>query len=738
MDGDGDGQSDLNDVLVSDPSQWLDSDGDGFYDNPNPATNWDDCPAVWGNSTIDLQGCPDSDGDGVSDIADGWPTDPTRSIDTDGDGFADSEDDCPTFAGNSTWILVGCLDADGDGRTVEYDVFPTDPTQWNDTDADGFGDNPGGTLADDCPLTPGDSWQNGTLGCPDSDGDGWADSEDSFIDDATQWHDIDGDGYGDNIGGTNPDYCPTEFGNSTQGGVLGCPDADGDGWSDSIDALPNDDTQYSDQDGDGFGDNPDGNNADDCPLTFGNSTIDRLGCIDSDGDGHSDVNDDFPLDPTRHKDSDGDGFDDVEDDCIFVAGTSTNGSIGCFDSDQDTWADNDDSFPVDGTQWNDTDNDGFGDNSNGNNPDSCPTVTGNSTSVILGCVDIDGDTWADSIDEFPTDSSEWADNDSDGFGDNIDYCPFTPGTSTNGAIGCLDDDGDSWSNNHDFLPDDETQWLDSDSDGFGDNTTGTNGDDCPFEPGYSSNDFTGCPDDDLDGWSNGGDAFPDTPSQYLDTDGDGYGDNNTPGSEKVDHWPDDPTRNVAEAILECTPRYGELSDNGKLELDLAEQSNSDLAVNCLVTNLIETNITVKVEWIRHNSISIDGSSTRVMELGGLENGTVRFSGIIEQKGDIDSVFKVSELGVEDAMEFDTIEIKAINSDDGDSFDNILDKAKEVLDVQELIAVAIALALALFLTINSIRNSKKKKAEREERRNQYISNSFVMDESPLFGRIRPPN
>ena len=90
------------------------------------------------------------------------------------------------------------------------------------------------------------------------------------------------------------------------------------------------------------------------------------------------------------------------------------------------------------------------------------------------------------------------------------------------------------------------------------------------------------------------------------------------------------------------------------------------------------------------------------------------------------------------MEFDTIEIKAINSDDGDSFDNILDKAKEVLDVQELIAVAIALALALFLTINSIRNSKKKKAEREERRNQYISNSFVMDESPLFGRIRPPN
>ena len=159
----------------------------------------------------------------MSDDNDPWPNDPTRSIDTDGDGFADSEDDCPNFAGNSTWILVGCLDADGDGRTVEYDAFPSDGTQWNDTDGDGFGDNPSGTLADDCPNTPGDSWQNGTLGCPDDDGDGWSNGEDRFVNDSSQWHDVDGDGYGDNIGGTNPDSCPTEAGNSTQGGVLGCP-----------------------------------------------------------------------------------------------------------------------------------------------------------------------------------------------------------------------------------------------------------------------------------------------------------------------------------------------------------------------------------------------------------------------------------------------------------------------------------------------------------------------------------
>ena len=124
-------------------------------------------------------------------------------------------------------------------------------------------------------------------------------------------------------------------------------------------------------------------------------------------------------------------------------------------------------------------------------------------------------------------------------------------------------------------------------------------------------------------------------------------------------------------------------------------------------------------------------------MGGLENDTLRFSGVIEQKGNIDSVFRVNELGVINAMEFDTIEIKAINSDDGDSFDDILEKAKDVLDIQELIAVAAALVLALLLIVNALRNSKKKKAEREELRNQYLSSAFVADERPMFGRIRPP-
>ena len=726
QDEDGDGQSDLNDALLNDDTQWLDTDGDGYYDNPNPATNWDDCPTVWGDSTIDRQGCVDTDGDGVSDDNDPWPNDPSKSVDTDGDGFADSEDDCPNFAGNSTWILVGCLDADGDGRTVEYDAFPSDGTQWNDTDGDGFGDNPSGTLADDCPNTWGDSWQNGTLGCPDDDGDGWSNGEDRFVNDSSQWHDVDGDGYGDNIGGTNPDSCPTTPGNSTQGGVLGCPDSDGDGWADSIDDFPDDDTQHSDQDGDGFGDNPTGNNADDCPLTYGNSTIDRLGCVDTDGDGYSDINDDFPLDPTRYLDSDGDGYDDAEDDCVFVAGTSTNGKLGCFDADQDSWADSKDSFPTDPTQWSDLDNDGYGDNPNGTTPDACPTAYGLSDIDRLGCPDGDSDGWSDSNDAFPTDSSEWKDNDSDGFGNNIDDCPDVSGTSEFGEIGCLDNDGDMWSNGADILPSDPSQWIDSDGDGYGDNLEGTNGDNCPNEAGNAIYDLVGCPDNDQDGWSNSGDAFPERRSQYQDTDGDGYGDNNSPGAELADHWPEDPLRNTAEVLLECDP--------SEFEIDLA--LDSSLTFVCSVTNLIQNDLTVRMEWKSLNAIDA-GVRVHVLVIPGNGTQTVAFSGYMVEKGDINSVIEASEPGATSSMAFTSIQIKAINSDDGDSFDEILDKAKDVPHIQEIVAVCLAILLALFLAMNARRNARKKKDERRRHLQQRMASTFVMDEHERPGRF-PPN
>ena len=173
----------------------------------------DDCPGVEGYSTQDRQGCPDSDGDGYSDSDGSWT------------------------------------------HTDGADVFPNDDTQWRDSDADGYGDEPSGNNPDSCVNTYGDSWRNGRLGCPDNDSDGWANSDDAKPDEPTQWLDSDGDGYGDNLAGVDPDACPNQAGNSTLGNRLGCPDSDGDGWDDIQDELPNNATQWLDGDGDGYGDN---------------------------------------------------------------------------------------------------------------------------------------------------------------------------------------------------------------------------------------------------------------------------------------------------------------------------------------------------------------------------------------------------------------------------------------------------------------------------------------------------
>ena len=60
-----------------------------------------------------------------------------------------------------------------------------------------------------------------------------------------------------------------------------------------------------------------------------------------------------------------------------------------------------DIFPNDPTQWSDQDNDGYGDNAGGTTPDGCPSVTGNSTTDLFGCLDRDGDGYSDTGDSFP-------------------------------------------------------------------------------------------------------------------------------------------------------------------------------------------------------------------------------------------------------------------------------------------------------------------------------------------------
>ncbi|DAC24267.1 MAG TPA: hypothetical protein HA330_06885, partial [Candidatus Thalassarchaeaceae archaeon] len=63
------------------------------------------------------------------------------------------------------------------------------------------------------------------------------------------------------------------------------------------DGSPLDSEQWSDMDGDGYGDNDQaGTRYDDCPYTYGlSSENDRFGCVDNDGDGWANEDDDYPF-----------------------------------------------------------------------------------------------------------------------------------------------------------------------------------------------------------------------------------------------------------------------------------------------------------------------------------------------------------------------------------------------------------------------------------------------------------
>lgn len=398
--------------------------------HPDADKDWirdglDDCSQVYGTSTEDKSGCPDSDGDGWSNAGDAFNSDSTQWADSDADGYGDNPapalnpDSCASIWGNSTNDRFGCLDNDGDGWSNPNDVYPNNQLIWSDYDNDGYADQPGSELSDACPNQFGFSTQD-RLGCPDGDMDGWSDQGDEYPTEVTQWHDSDGDGYGDNSIGINGDSCPNKEGDSTLD-RLGCPDSDEDGYSnpdqnwtaaEGADAFPGDYTQWSDYDSDGFGDNPaPAQGADDCPEIYGTSLMDAFGCPDQDDDGWSDEGDEFEYEPSQWFDTDSDGYGDnsapayAPDSCPNTGGNSTLDRLGCPDQDGDGWSDIGDSFPSDARLWSDVDVDGFADQLDTDLSDDCPFETGFSYEDRLGCIDTDGDGWSDAQDYYPTDAS---------------------------------------------------------------------------------------------------------------------------------------------------------------------------------------------------------------------------------------------------------------------------------------------------------------------------------------------
>ena len=341
-DTDGDGVSDLNDAFPGDPLEWEDSDGDGTGDNSDP----------------------DDDGDGVPDLDDAYPNDPNESYDSDGDGLGDNADLDDDTCEDASNCGEGFYPGDGisDAEEIACNSDPFDPTSVPlDEDSDGV-----------CDYMD-----------QDIDNDGVNDAEDGFPNDPCAFLDTDQDGLPDFI----LESCTTDLTTDL--------DDDGDGWSDEDEIRCESEADIetsvpSDSDSDGLCDGEDD---------------------DDDGDGYVDSEDAFPLDAAENADWDQDGIGDNSD----------------LDDDNDGWPDTDE----------------ISCDSDSKSPESLPTdldldfICNNMDS------DMDGDGFINEMDDFPLDSSDWRDTDGDGIGDIADDDDDGDGWSDSEEEDCEYDPNDS-------------------------------------------------------------------------------------------------------------------------------------------------------------------------------------------------------------------------------------------------------------------------------------------------------
>jgi len=255
-DDDGDGVSDDEDdfPLDANASVASDADGDGWpagqdSDDSDSSVPQEDYVDTDGDGSADSGGLApddDDDNDGVSDVDDAFPLDPTEVNDADNDQIGDNADG----------------DDDNDSVPDSEDDFPFDSTESSDRDADGVGDS-----TDNCPdhagtQTDSDDDGMGNVCDSDDDNDGVDDSRDTFPLNPEESMDTDGDGVGNNADS----------------------DDDGDGISDSDEKDGGTDPLHRDSDRDGTNDSDDN-----CPLV---ANADQ---IDSDGDSIGNLCDDPPM-----------------------------------------------------------------------------------------------------------------------------------------------------------------------------------------------------------------------------------------------------------------------------------------------------------------------------------------------------------------------------------------------------------------------------------------------------------
>ena len=333
-----------------------------------------------------------------------------------------------------------------------------------DADGDGWLDQ----LEIDCGTDPNDNASFPT----DTDGDGICDALDD---------DIDGDGIGNDL-----DEMPLDENGSSDLDGDGIaddvdPDVDGDGWSNIAEQIclgassmahMEANVTPSDYDGDGL-----------CDITE-NSDLEHSSAstyLDSDGDndGTDDETDAFDFDECADTDTDGDRLPDSIDTSLLDADNNT----VCLPE-----------TPTNLTADDDDDDDGHSDAYEvacGSDPlQAIDMPTDNEADGVCDALDPDDDNDGvnDTDDLWPYDSTEWSDADGDGEGDNRD----------------MDDDNDGWWDSCD-----QSAWL------AAQNSSTIEG--LNYFPSQTGGIASTCPDNT--------DAFPNDGTEWVDTDGDGVGNN---------------------------------------------------------------------------------------------------------------------------------------------------------------------------------------------------------------------
>ncbi|GLS24868.1 hypothetical protein [Marinibactrum halimedae] len=386
-DTDGDAVNDFDDLFPLSLQYSIDNDNDGLpYEweynfglddnNDQDALRDDDGDQVNNLEEFALGTNPqvfDTDRDGTSDADDLWPTDATRDRDSDNDGLPDRWERTYLYDPHAAWdadedrdqdglttleeYQLGTspdrLDSDQDGTPDGEDAFPLNPTYRHDFDQDGLPEAYEVTFHFLEDIHPEDAND-------DFDGDGLTNLAEFLAGTDPENPDSDQDGVfdGEDIAPTNPEYTI---------------DSDNDGlpdhWENQNGLEPWRNDAIEDRDGDGvsnaeeyaLGTNPNHPDSDEDGVLDGEdfAPLNPQYTVDEDGDGlpreweeRYYLNDHFRDD--AYQDDDGDQLTNVRE---FTLGTNPQ----AFDTDNDGVNDSEDSWPTDATRDRDSDNDGLPD-----------------------------------------------------------------------------------------------------------------------------------------------------------------------------------------------------------------------------------------------------------------------------------------------------------------------------------------------------------------------------------------